>query len=1065
LLSLKKTDCGNRFAAGIESMLEWSFKKLGSHYVLAMTLATRLIGSFGGALVLYYVNLTTHLPPEMRRQFDHVGLWLVALAVSLTIPLALWETPRLRNALRRLRLGLEVSEELGRRAGREAVMFPTRNQLDQAILVPATSLFPMCGYLWWRFDAQPYVLVQVLIAGFLAIAAVLMTTFFLSEKWMAPVIRYLLDQGVAVPFDKLPQSRLQRRMNVCFGLITVVTALMIGALANQRAKDLISQPADQAATVANLQQHVIYISITAVLIGLTLSTVLSRSIASRVAAMVEAMKRVQQGCFTERVHPTGNDEIDILARQFNAMVEQLASNDHTIRDLNVNLESKVARRTRQLSKSRRTLKRSLAKLQEYDRLKTEFFSNISHELRTPLTMIVTPIERLLDKQRGALPGHVVSMLEMVRSNGHRLLELINKLLDFSKLEAGGMRLKPTRLDVNRMLDELTAAARPLAEQRGVRLALSADPDIPAFGADQEKLDIILSNLLSNAIKFTPPGGAVEVESLAADDRIWISVSDTGIGISEDDYERIFERFVQVDGSSSREFSGTGLGLALTKELIELHGGQIYVKSEIGKGTRFWFDLPLTPVGETAPEAAAPGSVLTLARRTRFADLESEPRNKPSAEPAAAEPPQRLGSATILVVDDTADVRTLLGDILSDEYNVVYACDGAEGMEATLGRRPDLIISDVMMPRVDGQEFCRRIRANPETVSIPFVLLTARAELSLKIDGLNCGADDYLTKPFEEKELKARVRSLLKLRRLHQDLDKRNRELEAAYRDLAAMQGQLIHSEKMSSLGQLVAGLAHEINNSINAVYNGIKPLALNTHRLQGLLAPLLAGQALPADPTTRDELENLFRRLFSLANVIENGATRTARIISDLRSFSHPGKAEFDDFDLHESLDMCLNLLFGQIKHRIRVRKEYGVVEQIHGPHGHLNQVFMNILNNAQQAMDGDGDIVVSTWQEETQVCVSIRDTGPGIPEAIQSRIFDPFFTTKEPGQGTGLGLSVSYGIVKKLGGAIECRSIEGEGAEFIVTFPRVSESQEALTPVDDESSRRRSFATSGRAI
>jgi signal transduction histidine kinase len=280
-----------------------------------------------------------------------------------------------------------------------------------------------------------------------------------------------------------------------------------------------------------------------------------------------------------------------------------------------------------------------------------------------------------------------------------------------------------------------------------------------------------------------------------------------------------------------------------------------------------------------------------------------------------------------------------------------------------------------------------------------------------------------------------------------------------------MQGQLIHSEKMSSLGQLVAGLAHEINNSINAVYNGIKPLALNTHRLQGLLAPLLAGQALPADPTTRDELENLFRRLFSLANVIENGATRTARIISDLRSFSHPGKAEFDDFDLHESLDMCLNLLFGQIKHRIRVRKEYGVVEQIHGPHGHLNQVFMNILNNAQQAMDGDGDIVVSTWQEETQVCVSIRDTGPGIPEAIQSRIFDPFFTTKEPGQGTGLGLSVSYGIVKKLGGAIECRSIEGEGAEFIVTFPRVSESQEALTPVDDESSRRRSFATSGRAI
>lgn len=1045
-------------------MLERVFNKLGSRYILAMTVVTRLVGAFGGALVLYYVNLTTHLSPELRRHFDLAGAVMVALAVSATIPLALWETSRLRKALWRLQRGQAVPDDLARWAGREAVTFASRNQLHQAILVPMLSVAPMCIYLRWMFAAQLYVLVQISIATFLAICGVLLTTFFLAERWMAPVTRYLLDQGVAIRFDELPQSRLQRRMNVSFGLITIVTALMIGALANQRAKDLISQPANQAETVANLQKHVVYISIAAVLLGLALSTFLARSIASRVAAMVEAMKRVEQGCFTERVQPTGNDEIDVLARQFNAMVEQLAGNDHTIRDLNVNLESKVARRTRQLSKSRRTLKRSLAKLQEYDRLKTEFFANISHELRTPLTMIVTPIERLLDKQTAALPPQIVSMLEMVRSNGHRLLELINKLLDFSKLEAGGMRLKLAGLDANRMIGELAAAARPLAEQRGIRLSLNVDPSLPPFAADQEKLDIILSNLISNAIKFTPPGGLVEVETLCADDRVWISVSDSGIGISEADYERIFERFVQVDGSSSREFSGTGLGLALTKELVELHGGQICVKSEIGKGTRFWFDLPLAEIRATNTEAAAePGSMLTAARRTRFADLESEQPGKAPRELAAEAAPGD-GRPAILVVDDTPDMRTLLGDILRDEYRVVFACDGEEGMQAALSHRPDLIISDVMMPRVDGQEFCRLVRENPATVSTPFVLLTARAELALKIDGLNCGADDYLTKPFEEKELKARVRSLLKLRRLHQDLDKRNRELEAAYRDLAAMQGQLIHSEKMSSLGQLVAGLAHEINNSINAVYNGIKPMASNTHRLQGLLAPLLAGQDLPSDPTTRDELENLFRRLFSLANVIENGATRTARIIADLKTFSHPGKAEFEDFDLHESLDMCLNLLFGQIKHRIRVRKDYGEVERVHGPHGHLNQVFMNILNNAQQAMESDGEITITTWQEDGEVSVSVRDTGPGIPEEIQGRIFDPFFTTKEPGQGTGLGLSVSYGIVRKLGGALVCRSTPGEGAEFIVKFPCRSESQELHAQGDDESTSPASFAASGWA-
>jgi signal transduction histidine kinase len=268
---------------------------------------------------------------------------------------------------------------------------------------------------------------------------------------------------------------------------------------------------------------------------------------------------------------------------------------------------------------------------------------------------------------------------------------------------------------------------------------------------------------------------------------------------------------------------------------------------------------------------------------------------------------------------------------------------------------------------------------------------------------------------------------------------------------------------MSSLGQLVAGLAHEINNSINAVYNGIKPLALNTHRLQGMLSPLLAGQSLQCEPAARDELEALFRRLFSLASVIENGATRTARIISDLKTFSHPGKTGFDDFDLHESLDVCLSLLFGQVKHRVKIRKEYGVVDRVFGPHGHLNQVFMNIFNNAQQAMEGEGEIIITTWQENEQVRVSVRDTGPGVADHVKGRIFDPFFTTKEPGLGTGLGLSVSYSIIHKLGGTIECLSSEGEGAEFIVTFPCVSESQESGLQ-DEDGPLQLGFAASGWA-
>ena len=188
------------------------------------------------------------------------------------------------------------------------------------------------------------------------------------------------------------------------------------------------------------------------------------------------------------------------------------------------------------------------------------------------------------------------------------------------------------------------------------------------------------------------------------------------------------------------------------------------------------------------------------------------------------------------------------------------------------------------------------------------------------------------------------------------------------------------------------------------------------------------------------DVESLFKKIFSLTRVIETGATRTARIIGDLRTFSHPGNEEFQVFDLHESLDMCVNLLSNAIRHRVEVHRDYGQIGRVFGPSGQLNQVFMNILNNAQQAIEGEGEIFVTTRQEGDWVKVSFRDTGPGISKSVQERIFDPFFTTKEPGLGTGLGLSLSFGLIAKLGGSIECHSTEGQGAEFVVRFPCVAE-------------------------
>jgi signal transduction histidine kinase len=1025
-------------------MIERLCQRCGEHYILVMMLLTRVVASIGACLTVYYIKLTLSFTAEVERHFLLAATIFVSIGISVSTLLALWLTRDVRRVLAQLRRGEAVEPLLADRAGRQLVHFPARQCFLEAIVDPTVIVLPLCGTMWWLDSFSSIALLQICIGGALGISAVLLIAFFMEERWLAPLVRQLLDSGLSIDFNRMPASRLHRRLNLCVGALVIITAVMIGALANQRAADIIANPRQQQDAVANLREHTLVIMMLAAATGLGISRLLAKSIASRAGRLVEAMKRVELGHLDERVQPTGNDEIDILARQFNAMVERLAKNDYTIRDLNANLETKVRVRTRQLSKSRRSLKRSLAKMREYDRLKTEFFSNISHELRTPLTMILAPVERILDRQRATLPESAVKMLTMVRVNARRLLELINKLLDFSKLEAGRMQLTRGAVDLNRLVAELAGAARPLCEQRGIELAVEVDWDLPPLAADKEKLDIVVSNLLSNAVKFTPSGGRVTLVTNKCGERVEVAVSDTGIGIKREDFDRIFERFVQVDGSSSREFSGTGLGLSLAKELVELHGGQIHVESELGRGTRFWFELPFVAPAADAAEAAdrfdevaevAAAEATLPSRRTRFADLDACPVEELGNPPA--EVPVRLGVPTVLVVDDTAEIRALLGELLGDDYRVIFARDGAEGMEMALRQSPDLIISDVMMPRVDGQEFCRRVRANPRTSQTAFVLLTARTELSMKVLGLDCGADDYLTKPFEEQELKARVRSLLKLRRLHQDLDRRNREIEAAYRDLQTMQGQLIQSEKMSSLGQLVAGLAHEINNSINVVYNGIRPLMQSTHRLQGALAPLLAGPTDEGGQATREEIDGLFRRLFSLSTVIENGASRTARIIADLKTFSHPGKEDYDDFDLHQSLDMCLNLLFSQVKHRITLVRDYGDVGIVHGPHGHLNQIFMNILNNAQQAIEGEGQILVTTRSDGERVSVSIRDDGPGIPEDIRGRIFDPFFTTKEPGLGTGLGLSISYGIISKLGGTIECRSTLGEGAEFIITFPR----------------------------
>ena len=1005
--------------------------RLGPAYIVWMMILTRLGGLIGGVAVVYYVRLALDLSGDLQYHFNIVAAVVVLLAVVATVLLALWETRTLRIVLRRLRLGHGIPDKMGREAGREAVVFAIRHHIREAFIVPMVCLPPVYVYLTFAAGAPPYVLHHITIATFIGVSSAVSLTYFVIERLMDPVVNHLIDYGVVIDYENLPMGRLQNRLMVMFTLIIVITAVMITTLANQKALQLPQSPSKLNAVVSSLRLQTLAISGCAVLMAVTLSSLLARSVTVRVRHMVEAMRSVEVGRLDERIKAIATDEIGMVGRSFNKMIAKLEANAAVIQELNANLERKVRDRTRELARSRQELQESYERLKEYDGLKTEFFSNISHELRTPLTLILAPVENLLENIAEPLRPVHRDALQIVRRNTVRLLNLINNLLDFAKLEAGKSTIVTSPVDLNEMIDDLVSSASLLAVDRGIRLTFAPDPQLPPCMLDRDKIEKVIVNLLSNALKFTGRGGSVDVESRGDGDSLIIRVADTGIGVAPKDQERIYERFVQVDGSTSRRYTGTGLGLPLVKEFVELHNGRITLQSELGSGSCFTVRIPLI--------AAEDAEIQQSARTTNYSEVLLP------ATRATAAPVTELGPdvETILVVDDSPDIVDVVRSLLASDYRILEAGDAETGLEMAVKYEPDIIISDVMMPGMDGYQFCQKIRTNPQTCRIGFIMLTAKADLDTKIEGLEHGSDEFLAKPFNPRELRARVRSLLKVRRLDRQLGKRNDELERAFEELKRAQSQLVQSEKMSSLGRLVAGIAHEINNAINAVYNGILPLKSELDQVRGVVEGVLPEKsALAVAAPAADEpvdLKSSFALMGQLVDVVEVGAKRTADIVSNLKKFAHPGRGDRAWFNVHEGIDVALNLLSSKMRNQVMVHRDYCDDAKILASGSELTQVVLNIIDNSRQAMSGSGNIWITTRREGDQLQIVIRDDGSGIPESVRDQIFDPFFTTKAVGVGTGLGLSISYGIIQGHGGSIDVQSPPlGAtcGTEFTITLP-----------------------------
>ena len=408
-------------------------------------------------------------------------------------------------------------------------------------------------------------------------------------------------------------------------------------------------------------------------------------------------------------------------------------------------------------------------LEEMDRLKTEFFANISHEFRTPITLTLGPLEQLLTGRYGEVPGPVRDQLNVMHRNQQRLLELISQILDLAKLEAGRMELRCAPMpEINRFIEQRASQFGSAAGLSGVELRLALDNRLDGTDlyADREKLDRLLVNLLSNAVKFTRTGW-IEVRTERAGDEFRLTVADTGVGIAPDELPHIFDRFRQAAGGAAREYAGTGIGLALVKEIAALHGGKVTAHSQPSKGSVFRVTIPfgsshLSPASVLEfPAADAGGDPVPS---TGFLALdEAAPRYDVEEANAATEAAFDGTRRTILYAEDNADLRAHVRDLLATDYNVFVAADGRAALEQLQARPFDLLVTDLMMPRASGRDLVQAVREDDALGAVPILVLTARTAVDAQIDSLDAGADDYIAKPFDASEFRARIRSLLRIK--------------------------------------------------------------------------------------------------------------------------------------------------------------------------------------------------------------------------------------------------------------------------------------------------------------
>ncbi len=679
-------------------------------------------------------------------------------------------------------------------------------------------------------------------------------------------------------------------------------------------------------------------------------------------------------------------------------------------------------------------------LAELDRAKTTFFSNVSHEFRTPLTLMLGPLEELLARPETGDYSDDLKLVGVAYRNGLRLLKLVNSLLDFARIEAGRVQASYQPTDLAAFTADLASSFRSATDKAGLRLIVRCPPLPQPVYVDRDMWEKVVLNLISNAFKFTLEGEIeVDLEPGGNGATAKLTVRDTGTGIPLEEMPRLFERFHRVEGARGRTQEGTGIGLALVQELVKLHGGSIFVESEPGQGSIFTVHIPLGTAHLPQDRIDTPSAAASTATRAEaYVDeaLGWLPLDGPAM--AIAKQPERSsesfarwlettgkfdGSAKqqtrgrVLLADDNADMRNYVARLLSPHFDVEAVSDGQQALERALNHPPDLVLSDVMMPGLDGFSLLKALRTEPATGTLPVILLSARAGEESRVEGIEAGADDYLVKPFTARELLARVTTHLAMSRLRRQAAERERELrqeaEAARERATSAMDALRQAN--SDLEQFAFSASHDLQEPLRMV-------ATFSQLLQMKYSGKLDHEA--------DTI---------IGHCVE-GATRMGRMIRDLLEYTRAASisdAVTGKASLETALDEAMENLQASIEESNAV-VTHDPLPSLPVEPVHLQQIFQNLLSNAIKYRGAHPPrIHIGAVRRSGVWEFSVRDNGIGIEPRYKDQVFGLFKRLHSGSQysGTGLGLAICKKLVERYHGRIWVESRRGEGSTFFFTL------------------------------